>query len=84
MLKADLHIHTNYSDGRDNVRKILAAAITKNLDVIAITDHNTMQGSLEAINIVEEEHLPIIRKMVFGYFFRILGPMYCIITLAAS
>ena len=60
MLRADLHIHTNYSDGRDSVRKILEAAIAKNLDIIAITDHNTMQGSLEAMNIVKEEHLPII------------------------
>jgi hypothetical protein len=60
MLKADLHIHSNHSDGIDSVKKLLQAAIEKRLDAISITDHDTINGSLEAIEIAEEESLPIV------------------------
>ena len=59
MIKADLHIHSNHSDGKSSVREILKSAIDRKLDLISITDHNTLNGSLEAIEIVQEEHLPI-------------------------
>ncbi len=60
LLKADLHVHSNHSDGKDCVRKILSVAIERKLDIISITDHNTVNGSLEALEIVREEHLPIV------------------------
>ncbi|ADB58665.1 PHP domain-containing protein [Archaeoglobus profundus] len=59
-LKADLHIHSNHSDGRSSVREILETAIAKGLKAISITDHDNINGSLEAIEIVKEEHLPIV------------------------
>ena len=59
MLIADLHIHSNHSDGKDSVKEILNVAIKKQLDVISITDHDTLNGSLEAMEIVADEHLPI-------------------------
>ncbi len=47
--RADLHMHTRYSDGRPTVRAVLdyAARRTK-LQVLAITDHDTIEGGLEA------------------------------------
>jgi predicted metal-dependent phosphoesterase TrpH len=49
MGKADLHIHTTYStDGTASVREVLESAVRARLDVIAITDHNEIRGSLEA------------------------------------
>jgi len=59
VLKAELHVHSSLSDGRDSVRKILNAAVEKRIDVISITDHDTVQGSLEAMDIVNEEKLPL-------------------------
>ncbi|MDI9646576.1 MAG: PHP domain-containing protein [Archaeoglobales archaeon] len=59
MLRAELHVHTNYSDGKDNPKKVIEAAIEKKIDVLAITDHDCVQASLEAEEIVEEEKLPI-------------------------
>ncbi len=56
----DLHIHSNHSDGKDGVRKILNVALSKGLNFISVTDHNTINGSLEALDIVKEEHLPIV------------------------
>jgi len=45
MLKADLHIHTSCSkDGESSVAQVLAAAAAAGMDVIAITDHDTMDG----------------------------------------
>jgi predicted metal-dependent phosphoesterase TrpH len=47
--KADLHIHTCYSDGTASVRETLEyASMHSRLDVIAITDHDTIEGALEA------------------------------------
>lgn len=41
MTKADLHIHSNISDGSDTIPEIIEKAETKGLDIIAITDHDT-------------------------------------------
>jgi len=41
-MKADLHIHSTVSDGSDTIGQIINIAENKELDVIAITDHDTM------------------------------------------
>jgi len=44
-MKADLHIHSNYSnDGRSTVDEIIDAAVKKGLGCIAITDHNSFEA----------------------------------------
>lgn len=46
---ADVHMHTNYSDGTGSVEEVLAFAQEHtSLDVIAITDHDTIEGALRA------------------------------------
>ena len=48
-MKYDLHSHSKYSsDGILDPRKIIKVAIKKGLDGIAVTDHNTIKGGLEA------------------------------------
>src|SRR2546429_3276735 len=47
--KADLHIHSTYSDGIGTIEQILAHVQHQtDLDVIAITDHDAIEGSLRA------------------------------------
>jgi predicted metal-dependent phosphoesterase TrpH len=47
--RADLHIHSTYSDGIPTIEQILEHTERHtNLDVIAITDHNVIDGSLRA------------------------------------
>lgn len=41
MFKADLHIHSNVSDGSVPIPVIIEEAVAKGLDAIAITDHDT-------------------------------------------
>jgi predicted metal-dependent phosphoesterase TrpH len=49
MGKADLHIHTNHGDGLDSVQRILDhVEAHTDLDVIAITEHDSLQVALDA------------------------------------
>ena len=49
MGKADLHIHTNHGDGLDSVLSILEhVAAETDLDVIAITEHDSLEVALNA------------------------------------
>ncbi len=45
----DLHIHTNYSDGLFTPEEVVKLAIEKDLNGIAITDHDTIDGIEPAI-----------------------------------
>lgn len=46
--RADIHVHTRYSDGHSSVAQVLEQADRVGLSVIAITDHDTIEGALEA------------------------------------
>jgi predicted metal-dependent phosphoesterase TrpH len=55
MLRFDLHVHTDYSkDGMSSVEKILQAAVSRKLDGIAITDHDTTAGARYALEVVDK------------------------------
>jgi predicted metal-dependent phosphoesterase TrpH len=50
---ADLHMHTHYSDGTGSIEEVLEHAQNATpLDVIAITDHDTITGALRARDLV--------------------------------
>jgi len=52
--KADIHIHSNHSDGLAKIPEIMEyVANHTDLKVIAITDHNTIEGSLFAKSLSE-------------------------------
>ncbi|HNW91688.1 MAG TPA: PHP domain-containing protein [bacterium] len=48
-MKADLHVHTKYSDGLHEPAAVVAAARDAALTAIAITDHDTVAGVEEAV-----------------------------------
>lgn len=49
---ADLHTHTRYSDGCPTPRELLEkVAEDGHLQLIAVTDHNTIEGALEAADL---------------------------------
>jgi predicted metal-dependent phosphoesterase TrpH len=47
-MRFDIHVHSNHSDGRPSPAEIVEYAKGR-LDGVAITDHNTIDGSLEAL-----------------------------------
>lgn len=51
MRKADLHLHTNKSDGFCSVEEVIKLSKEAGLDIISITDHDTIDGVKEAIDI---------------------------------
>ena len=48
-MKADLHLHTVASDGRLEPSELVSLAVKVGLDVIAITDHDSISGIADAI-----------------------------------
>lgn len=54
--KADCHIHSLYSDGDEEIADILNYVQDRtDLDVIAISDHDTIEGALKAREIMKEK-----------------------------
>ena len=46
----DLHLHTNHSDGTDTVAELLEKAEQLKLEIISITDHDTVDAYKELEN----------------------------------
>ncbi len=47
-LRADLHVHSYYSDGLNSPSEIIAEAKNNGVQLVALTDHDTMLGVAEA------------------------------------
>ncbi len=63
--KADLHIHTDFSDGLSSVPRTLDwIARHTDLDVIAITDHDTLEGAWLARSLARKYDYPF--EVVIG------------------
>ena len=58
-MKFDLHSHTFYSDGMLSPADLLARAIERKVDVLAITDHDTLLGLAPAHAAIAEQQLPL-------------------------
>jgi len=59
-LKADLHIHSVYSDGRDPPSGIIQHALAKGFSVISISDHNTFEGSMKTIRLLPKSGVDLL------------------------
>lgn len=52
-MRIDLHTHSNKSDGTDTPTELIQNAIKANLDVVALTDHDSISGWDEAAQAAE-------------------------------
>lgn len=55
---ADLHVHTTASDGSDSPHAVYQTAARRGLDVIAVTDHDTLLGGLIAADVARRAEAP--------------------------
>jgi predicted metal-dependent phosphoesterase TrpH len=62
----DLHTHSNASDGTDSPSELIDKAISKGLDVIALTDHDTVAGWDEAITALQNHESNSKLELVLG------------------
>ena len=60
-MKADPHCHTLASDGMVTAKELVAAAVAAGLDLIAITDHDTMASARDAEAWGEYPGLTVVR-----------------------
>ena len=57
----DLHMHSYYSDGTMSPREIVEDAKKRNVQLIAITDHNVLDSYTELKEAAEEFGIKVIR-----------------------
>lgn len=61
MKKADLHLHSNYSDGSDSPKELVEKVKKNELSAFALTDHDTIAGCIEI-----KKYLPKDIKFIAG------------------
>ncbi|WP_428772442.1 RNase RNM [Vibrio sp.] len=58
-MRIDLHSHTTASDGRFSVEQLIDRAVGFDINVLAITDHDTTEALAPARRYIEDKQLPI-------------------------
>lgn len=76
--KGDFHIHSTASDGTLQAEEIVLFAKKRNLDIIALTDHNTVAGVEDAIRYGDIYNVKVIPSLelstrYMGFRIHILG-----------
>lgn len=57
--RVDLHSHSHFSDGSLSPKALVERAVNKQVNVLAITDHDTVAGLDEAKQTIAEQNLPL-------------------------
>ena len=84
----DLHTHSYYSDGRSSPAELIEAAAALGLTALAITDHDTLRGCIEAVPLAQGAGLELVPGVeittlwvgvsqnvdVLGYFVNVHDP----------
>ncbi|MCD6239845.1 MAG: PHP domain-containing protein [Thermotogae bacterium] len=74
MFRFDFHIHSIYSaDGILSPQRIIKIAYLKGLNAVAITDHDTIKGGLQAKSIKQDEIIIVVGSEVNTDFGDIIG-----------
>jgi predicted metal-dependent phosphoesterase TrpH len=79
--KVDLHMHTNYSDGQHSPEELIIKVKEAGIDMISITDHDTVDGIDEGVEFGQQKGIEVIPGLeissdikdrevhILGYFF---------------
>lgn len=76
LVKVDLHVHTLHSpDSLSSLNQIERIAIRRGVQVLAITDHNTLRGAAllarwSSLRIIQGEEITTSRGEIIGLFLR--------------
>ena len=62
--RADIHMHTNLGDGWASPAQILKIALLRGLRLIAITDHDHLEGAQRVADLLAQQELPL--EMITG------------------
>ena len=64
--KIDLHTHTTASDGIYTPAELIGLAVKNNVKALAITDHDTLDGLIEAVECAENYDISLIPGIEFS------------------
>ena len=70
-MRIDLHNHTKYSDGVYTPLELVLRAKQNNVDVFALTDHDSVFGDDEIYDIAKEHNILVIKGMELSTSFRL-------------
>lgn len=82
----DLHLHSLHSDGTMSIEEIIALSLEKGIQLISITDHDTISGVKEAEALAQGKNIKIVPGIeintdykkyevhILGYFIDINNP----------
>jgi len=59
-MKVDLHAHTNHSDGSFSPEEVVNLAVSRGVDILAITDHDVVSGIQSALDCSYNKKIKII------------------------
>jgi len=62
-MRIDLHTHSRASDGTDSPTELVVAAARAGLDIVALTDHDTMAGVAEAQSAGEQLGIRVVNGL---------------------
>ena len=66
----DLHIHSLYSDGTSTTSELVRMAMEKNMKMISLTDHDTVDGLLEMKKLCDENNIKFINGMELSTIYK--------------
>ena len=61
MFRIDLHTHTTFSDGTMTPKELIDYAVKKNVQAIAVTDHDNFDGVPEAVLYGEKYNIEVLK-----------------------
>jgi len=67
----DMHLHSNFSDGCLSPKKLVAWADIFNQDIIAVADHGTIDGYLEAEKHVDDYGITLIPAIEISTYYNL-------------
>ena len=68
-IRADLHLHSCYSDGEYQPRRLIELAVQSGLEIISLTDHDSINGLPEAARAAEKYGCRLIPGVELEAFF---------------
>ena len=65
-MKIDLHVHSTASDGKLSPREVIDLAIERKIPVIALTDHDNVDGIKEALEYSQGRKIEFVQGIEFS------------------
>ena len=65
----DLHMHSLYSDGTSTTNELVKMAMEKNMKLISLTGHDTIDGLSEMKKLCDENNIKCIEKDFYHFPF---------------